>query len=87
MQIDPLKQQAMVGSQEAARAAQVANVQYAETQWDRVKKLYDAGVVSKQELDQAQTNLDTAQQQLKALDAQGPRTANPAALLLRRRAN
>ena len=70
MQIDPLKQQALVGSQEAARAAQVANVQYAQIQWERVKKLYDAGVVSKQDLDQAQTNLDTAQQQLKALDAQ-----------------
>ena len=70
MQIDPLKQQATVGSQEAARAAQLANVQFAQTQWERVKKLYDAGVVSKQDFDQAQTNLDMAKQQLNSLDAQ-----------------
>ncbi len=70
MQIDPLKQQATVGSQEAARAAQLANVQFAQTQWERVKKLYDAGVVSKQDFDQAQTNLDMAKQQFKSLDAQ-----------------
>jgi RND family efflux transporter MFP subunit len=70
MQIDPLKQQATVGSQEASRAAQVANVQFAEVQWERAKKLYDAGVTSKQEFDQAQTALNTAREQLKALDAQ-----------------
>ena len=67
MQIDALKQQATVDSQEAAHAAQLANVQYAQTQWERMKKLYDAGVVSKQEYDQAQTILDAAKQQLKAL--------------------
>ena len=70
IQIDPLKQQAMVGSQEAARAAQLANVQFTQSQWERVKELYDAGVVSKQDFDQAQTNLDMAKQQLKSLDAQ-----------------
>ncbi len=70
MQIDPLKQQATVGSQEAARAAQLASVQYAQEQRDRAKKLYDAGVISKQDLDQAQTALNTAEEQLKSLDAQ-----------------
>jgi RND family efflux transporter MFP subunit len=70
MQIDPLKQQATVGSQEAARAAQVANVQFAQVQRERAKKLYDAGVTSKQDFDQAQTALDTAREQLKSLDAQ-----------------
>jgi RND family efflux transporter MFP subunit len=70
LEIDPLKQQATVHSQEAARAAQVANVQFAQIQWERTKKLYEAGVVSKQEFDQMQTTLDTAQQQLKSLDAQ-----------------
>jgi RND family efflux transporter MFP subunit len=70
MQIDPLKQQAVVKSQEAARSAQVANVQFAETQWERAKKLYEAGVISKQDFDQAKTNLDTAREQLKSLDAQ-----------------
>jgi RND family efflux transporter MFP subunit len=70
MQIDPLKQQATVGSLEAAHAAQAANVQFAQIQWERTKRLFDAGVVSKQEFDQAQTSLDTAQQQLKSLEAQ-----------------
>jgi RND family efflux transporter MFP subunit len=70
MQIDPLKQQATVGSQEAARAAQVANVRFARIQWERAQKLYEAGVVSKQDFDQAKTNLDTAQKQLEALEAQ-----------------
>jgi len=70
MQIDPLKQEATVSSQEAARAAQVANVQYAQTQYDRAKQLFDAGVVPKMVLDQAQTTLDSAREQLKNLDQQ-----------------
>src|ERR1700719_1129931 len=40
IQIDPLKQQAAVSSQEAGRAAQLANVQFAQVQWERAKKLY-----------------------------------------------
>lgn len=70
MQIDPIKQQATLGSQEAARAAQEANVHFAQIQWERSQKLFDAGVISKQDFDQARTNLETAQQQLKALDSQ-----------------
>jgi RND family efflux transporter MFP subunit len=70
MEIDPLKQQATLSSQEAARAAQEANVRFAQIQWERAQKLYAAGVTSKQDYDQAKTNLDTAQQQLKALDEQ-----------------
>jgi RND family efflux transporter MFP subunit len=70
MQIDPLKQQATLSSQEAARAAQLANVQFAQTQWDRAKQLFDAGVVSRQALDQAQTSLDAAKEQLKFLEEQ-----------------
>jgi len=70
IQIDPLKQQAIVGSQEAGRAAQLANVQFAQVQWERAKKLYESGVISKQDFEQTKTNLDTAQQQLNSLDAQ-----------------
>jgi RND family efflux transporter MFP subunit len=70
MQIDPLMQRATVQSQEAARAAQQANVSYAETQWQRIKQLYEAGVVSRQDYDQAQTSLDAARQQLKSLEEQ-----------------
>jgi RND family efflux transporter MFP subunit len=69
MQIDPLKQQATVGSQEANRAAQVANVKYAEQQLSRTKNLANSGVVSKQELDQAQAAYDAAKASLEALDA------------------
>jgi RND family efflux transporter MFP subunit len=70
MQIDPLKQQATVGSQDAARAAQEANVHFAQIQWERAQKLFEAGVSSKQDYDQAKTNLDTAEHQLKSLEAQ-----------------
>lgn len=70
MDIDPLKQQATLGSQEAARAAQESNVRYAQIQWERSQKLYAAGVIAKQEFDQAKTNLDTAEQQLKSLEHQ-----------------
>jgi len=70
MQIDPLKQQATVGSQDAARAAQEANVRFAQIQWERAQKLFEAGVSSKQDYDQAKTNLDTAQHQLTSLEAQ-----------------
>ncbi|HTP44053.1 MAG TPA: efflux RND transporter periplasmic adaptor subunit [Candidatus Acidoferrum sp.] len=70
MQIDPIKQQATVGTQEAARAAQEANVHFAQIQWERSQKLFEAGVISKQDYDQARTNLETAQSQLKSLDSQ-----------------
>src|SRR5882724_12757286 len=53
LQIDPLKQQAAVSSQEAAKAAQDANLRYAEIQLDRQRKLYAAGVVPKADVDNA----------------------------------
>ena len=70
MQIDPTKQQATVNSQEQARAAQEANLAWAKQQYERISALAAAGVVSKQDLDQAKSNLDNAQAQLHALDAQ-----------------
>ncbi len=70
MQIDPLKQEAVVHSQEYARAAALANLRYAEQQQQRVSKLYAEGVVSKQAFDEAQTALDSAKAQLESLDAQ-----------------
>jgi len=70
MQIDPTKQQATVNSQEHSRAAQEANLAWAKQQYDRVSALAAAGVVSKQDLDQAKSNLDNAQAQLRSLDAQ-----------------
>jgi len=70
LQIDPLKQESAVSSQEAARAAQEANVRFAKITLERSQKLFDAGVISKQEFDTAQTAYDAAVAQLKALQDQ-----------------
>src|SRR5271165_6654352 len=58
LQIDPLKQQATLNSQEASRAAQEANLRYAKISLERAQKLFAAGVISKQDYDNAQTNYD-----------------------------
>jgi RND family efflux transporter MFP subunit len=70
MEIDPTKQQATVTSQENAKAAQLANLKWAQQQYERSNGLYAAGVVSKQDLDQAKAALDAAQAQLQSMDAQ-----------------
>jgi RND family efflux transporter MFP subunit len=70
MEIDPLKQQATVRSQESARAAQQAALNLAKQQYQRTEGLSAAGVVSKQDLDQAKSTLDSAQAQMDSLDAQ-----------------
>lgn len=69
MQIDPLKQIATVNNSEAARQAQLATMQNAKTQLDRTKQLYAAGVVAKQDFDNAQTAYDSAAANVKALQA------------------
>jgi RND family efflux transporter MFP subunit len=68
--IDPLKQQATVKSQESARAAQAAALVLAKQQYARTQGLSSAGVVSKQDLDQAKSTLDAAQAQMDSLDSQ-----------------
>src|SRR6202030_640554 len=70
LQIDPLKQQATLGSQVASHAAQEANLRYAQTQLERERKLFEAGVVSRQEFDNAQTAHDAAVAQLTSLGEQ-----------------
>jgi RND family efflux transporter MFP subunit len=70
MQIDPRRQEATLSSQEQMRTAQQANVALAQQQFDRINGLYKAGVVSKQDLDQAQAALETSKAQLQSLDAQ-----------------
>jgi RND family efflux transporter MFP subunit len=70
MQIDPEKQQATLKSQESANTAQIAQVKWAQQNYDRVSGLANAGVVSKQDLDQARATLDAAQAQLQSLGAQ-----------------
>jgi RND family efflux transporter MFP subunit len=70
MEIDPLKQQATVKSQESSRAAQEASLSYAKQQYARSQGLYSAGVVSKQDLDQAKSAMDAAQAQMDSLASQ-----------------
>jgi RND family efflux transporter MFP subunit len=70
MQIDPRRQQAAVSSQEAERAAKDANVGYARQQQRRASELFKAGAISRQELEQAETALRTAEADLQSLQAQ-----------------
>jgi RND family efflux transporter MFP subunit len=70
MQIDPAKQQATLKSQDDARAAQVAQLKWAQQNYERVSGLANAGVVSKQDLDQARATLDAAAAQLHSLESQ-----------------
>jgi RND family efflux transporter MFP subunit len=70
LQIDPLRQEATVGSQEAARVAQEANVKLAKTNLERNKKLVQEKVISQAEFDTAEMSYDTAVAQLKALEEQ-----------------
>jgi RND family efflux transporter MFP subunit len=70
LQIDPSKQQATVNSQQHNRTAQEASLAYAKQQFDRSTGLYAAGVISKQEMDQAKSAYDAAEAQLRSLDAQ-----------------
>jgi RND family efflux transporter MFP subunit len=70
MQIDPRRQQAAVSSQEAERAAKEAAVNYARQQAQRASELLKAGAISKQEQEQSETALRTAEADLKALQAQ-----------------
>jgi RND family efflux transporter MFP subunit len=70
LQIDAAKQQAAVNSAEASRSGTEADVDYWRQQVKRLAALVDAGAISRQEFDQAQTSLRTAEARLAALDAQ-----------------
>lgn len=70
VQIKPDKQEATVRSTEASRAAVEADVQYWTQQVKRLEALVTAGAISRQEFDQAQNSLRTAQARLSALNAQ-----------------
>ena len=70
VQIDPTKQQATLGSQEAARNAQAATLQYAKDQYDRAQQLYDSGLIPKQDFDSAKSAYENALAQTNSMDAQ-----------------
>ncbi len=70
MQIDPDKQQATVVTTESQRASREADLAYTRQQLARLQKLYDAGAVSRAELDQAETAYKNAEAQLAAVQSQ-----------------
>jgi RND family efflux transporter MFP subunit len=70
VQIKPDKQQATVQSTQANRAGVDADVQYWRGQVKRLEALVEAGAISRQEFEQAQNQLRTAEARLAALNAQ-----------------
>lgn len=70
LQIDPEKQTATVRNTESQRAAREADVTYWTGQVDRLQALLKAGAISQNEFDTARHNLEAAQANLAALDAQ-----------------
>jgi RND family efflux transporter MFP subunit len=70
IQINADRQVAAVRSTEASRAGAEADVLYWQQQVKRLESLVEAGAISKQEFEQAQTTYRTAEAKLKALDAQ-----------------
>ncbi len=69
LEIDPRKQEATVHSQEANLNSRRANLELARKELERTRQLASAGVVSKQALDQAQSQFDAAQADVNALEA------------------
>jgi RND family efflux transporter MFP subunit len=70
LQINPDKQIASVRSAEANRTGTEADVDYWRLQVKRMEALVEAGAISKQEFEQAQNSLRTAEARLSSLDAQ-----------------
>ena len=70
MEIDPRRQRAMVSNFDSQKASKEAALQWAKAQFERTKALSAAGVVSKQDFEQAQSNYDAAVADVKSMDAQ-----------------
>jgi RND family efflux transporter MFP subunit len=69
LEIDPRRQEATVTSQEATNRSKIANLQWAQTELNRRRQLAAAGVISRQDLDQAQTQYDAAKADVEANEA------------------
>jgi RND family efflux transporter MFP subunit len=70
VQIDPDRPQATLQTTESQRAARKADLTFARQQLDRMRVLFEAGGVSRSQLDEAESNHAAAEAQLKAVDAQ-----------------
>lgn len=69
MEIDARRQQATVSQQEALRQSQQATLEYNRAQLERSRKLYEAGVISRQEYDSAVSANDASKATVDATDA------------------
>jgi len=69
IQIDPDRQQATVTTSESQRASREADLAYARQQLARLQKLFDAGAVSRAELEQAETAAKNAEAQLASVQS------------------
>ena len=63
MEIDPRRQQATVNQQVATKQSQQATLAYNQAQLERSRKLFEAGVISRQEYDNAVSAHDASQGQ------------------------
>lgn len=70
VQIDPEKQQATVSVAESQRLSREADLAFATQQLTRMRKLFEAGAVSKAELEQAENAHKTAEAQLESVRSQ-----------------
>ena len=70
MEIDPRRQRATVSNYDSQRASKEAALQWAKVQLERALGLSTSGVISKQDLDQAQSTYDSAVADVKSMDAQ-----------------
>lgn len=68
MEIDPRRQEATVNSQEANWRSRHAALDYNAKELERRKGLFSAGVISKQDLDQAQSAYDSSKADVDALE-------------------
>jgi len=69
MTIDPLKQEATVNEQRSTEAQKKATFNYNQTEVERQRRLYEAGVTSKQSYDQAVQNYENAKADYEASSA------------------
>ena len=76
VQIDPDKQEATVRSTEANRTGAEADVQYWRQQVKRLESLVAAGAISRQEFEQAQNSLKTAEARLRRSTRRSARNAS-----------
>ncbi|HEX3902143.1 MAG TPA: efflux RND transporter periplasmic adaptor subunit [Polyangia bacterium] len=68
--IDPSRQRAAVSSQQAIHQANVASLDLARKQYDRIERLFNRGAATRQDFDQAQNGVRQAEANASATEAQ-----------------